>query len=108
MNGEIGGDVNAPGVVMTNGVMFIYQAHAYATCTLSEGDLCGTIRVDVNGFKGPNKVGKDIFAIGIRQSDIIPLGRPGKYYYNSHPCDPSVSSSRGGACAYKVLKGEDY
>ena len=34
----------------------------------------GEIRVDVNGFKGPNTVGKDIFAFSLRGNNLVPAG----------------------------------
>ena len=48
---------------------------------------CGTIIVDVNGFKGPNNFGRDIFSVTLRADGIKPVGsyddnRKG----NCYPC----------------------
>ena len=38
------------------------------------GNNCGRIIVDINGEKGPNKDGDDIFAFTIRRDGIVPAG----------------------------------
>lgn len=54
---------------------------------------CNVVWVDVNGFKPPNKTGKDIFALSIREPGIV---YPGVYTENNV----------GLGCAGKVLRGE--
>ena len=103
MNGDTGGNMNAPGTVLINGAMFVYY-NGGSTCTIG-WDMCYLILVDVNGFKGPNIVSKDIFGIGIRENAINPLGRPGLYYETYHPCD---YIDDGLACAYKIMTNQDY
>jgi len=52
-------------------------------------DSCGSISFDINGFKGPNKIGKDIFAAQITKSgSILPSGIQGDYQYNN----PSIGN----------------
>ena len=64
-----------------------------------------SIRVDVNGFKGPNIWGKDLFYIAGDKDGIKPGGTPGSIYQWSCDGDPNDS---GMGCAVKVLKNEDY
>jgi prepilin-type N-terminal cleavage/methylation domain-containing protein len=57
---------------------------------------CGDIRVDVNGMKGPNKLGKDIFSIWILKSSLKPRGSMDDY---TNDC----TVNGGWGCAAKFL-----
>ncbi len=58
----------------------------------------GSFAVDVNGLKGPNAYGKDIFFFGlIRGEGILPAGS----YDGSSDC---ISGGAGVTCAAKVIK----
>lgn len=70
------------GIILQDGasVLFGYQDN---TCTsqnilggFSDGltNVCGWIAVDVNGAKGPNTVGKDVFGIWVLDNKILPMG----------------------------------
>jgi len=39
--------------------------------------VCGAVQVDVNGSKGPNKIGKDVFGIYILENSTKPYGSQG-------------------------------
>ena len=59
-------------------------------------DVCQNILVDVNGRKGPNIVGKDVFGFVLKQDGLHPMG-----------CDydgECINSSDGWGCACKVLR----
>ena len=69
---------------------------------------CAYIIIDVNGFKGPNTVGKDIFFMSIvRERGLVP---------HSYTCPVSgdlttsscVSTGEGRGCIKQVLANEDY
>lgn len=62
-------------------------------CTHSSGSLyrCGGVTVDVNGFKSPNVVGKDIFSIHLLENAARPYGTQGDAATN----DPAVSCIQG-------------
>jgi len=65
-----------------------------------------TISIDVNGFKKPNKLGKDTFNVFITSKRLVPSAPNGFY-----GCDPTSSSGRlylGEACASLVLTNTDY
>lgn len=48
--------------------------------------------VDVNGIKGPNIVGRDMFIVLFRGNKVIPGGAQG---YELKGCDPHVTSNNG-------------
>ena len=59
-------------VMLNNGTLLGFYLGS-STCTNTEtpnNDQCGNIIVDVNGFKGPNKVGKDIFDVSCKAQRI--------------------------------------
>jgi prepilin-type N-terminal cleavage/methylation domain-containing protein len=66
-----------PGLRLSDGTLLTFQLWD-GTCEDSTSftgfKLCGFITVDINGFKGPNTVGKDIFAIWISSNRISPVG----------------------------------
>lgn len=73
---------------------------------------CGHILIDVNGFKGPNTGGRDVFQFKIAKNGLFPAGSEGESAYNdANPSDPwnlkckidSADYENGKACAGKVL-----
>jgi prepilin-type N-terminal cleavage/methylation domain-containing protein len=89
-----------PGIKLTNGTLLLF-ALTYPNCDGQYSGLispvsCALIRVDINGFKGPNTFGKDIFDFHILQTTVSPRGGS---YDNYHNC-----SASGDRCAYSVLK----
>lgn len=58
---------------------------------------CSTIDVDVNGFTGPNKLGKDLYKIHITESGLEPFGS-----------NDTNSCSNGLGCAAEVIKGGNF
>jgi prepilin-type N-terminal cleavage/methylation domain-containing protein len=68
---------------------------------------CGWMDIDINGKKGPNILGRDIFAVWITKTGIYPFGLPKTSYSNWETyCNKNNSSSDSGrACAAKVLSG---
>jgi prepilin-type N-terminal cleavage/methylation domain-containing protein len=68
---------------------------------------CGWLHIDVNGFKGPNILGKDIFGFWVTLTGIYPFGIPNNYMGANNYCDKTsdiVDSGRG--CAGKILSGQ--
>ena len=79
INGYFGS--GSAGLILNNGVLMLisYSTPACDSSTnlafyenLSNG--CGHITVDVNGFKGPNTVGKDIFSLYVLENRTLPVG----------------------------------
>jgi hypothetical protein len=65
--------------------------------------------VDVNGFKGPNTIGKDVFGVHLLKSGIIiPFGTQGDNAYNyisSNSCDiKQYPNTSGWKCSADYLK----
>lgn len=67
------------------------------------GNSNGCISVDVNGVKGPNTHGKDLFRIWIYPNTLRPAGWSGDL--SSTTCDPSITGS-GDGCSAKYLYDE--
>lgn len=76
----------------------------------------GFISVDINGFKEPNQIGRDIFYfLMVEKYGIYPAGTPGSHYSNrvfpsqgsTTTCNPSAVSAppewNGFNCATRVL-----
>jgi type II secretory pathway pseudopilin PulG len=67
---------------------------------------CGEIWVDVNGFKKPNVVGKDIFGVGLIKNTVKPFGTAGDgYIVAGRTCIPGDTSddNRGEPCSALYL-----
>lgn len=91
---------SSSGVILPDGQLVLFAwVNAGTACTFSiEGytNDCGFMTVDVNGFKGPNTVGRDIFAVEILEDRIVPAGTGTL----SGTCS---NSSTGQECAAKYL-----
>lgn len=68
---------------------------------------CGAAMIDVNGFKKPNKYGRDMFEIFIDVNGrIIPQGSQGTDMetFLTSACDPSGSGTYNGAtCGARIM-----
>lgn len=59
----------------------------------------GQINVDINGFKNPNVIGKDLFQFYICENGIIPTGSQMQSAYSgSFPASCNTTSCRDGWC----------
>lgn len=97
------------GIVLKDGSLLLISSAGSSTCATGawaayensgtsswkSGDPldCEVVWVDVNGFKGPNRVGRDIFALSIRSPGIV---YPGVYR----------EKTIGLGCAGEVLQGK--
>lgn len=92
-----GSDEGSATLVLNNGVYLGFYNYSKDCTSSSESitnsDGCGRIRVDLNGMKPPNTVGRDIFDFHILNNKVVPRGT----VYSPDPC-PSFG------CAAKVLK----
>ncbi|MFH0703015.1 MAG: hypothetical protein V2B14_05700 [bacterium] len=93
---------NTSGIILNNGMLLRFQVDSGA-CTSLVGTIqkCGYISIDVNGWKGPNILGKDVHQIWILENSIKPLGTKGDTQENT-----CTISSSGNGCAAKVLMGQ--
>ena len=69
------------------------------------GGRCAAITVDVNGFKGPNMYGVDIFRAEITQIGASPSGQ---FFYSGN-CSKNDHTGRSGyGCAVNILNNTNY
>jgi len=97
------GDGDA-GAILNDGtfVIFAYQDNTCASLNAAGGgyegltNVCGWLSVDVNGTKGPNVIGRDIFGMWLLENKVIPYGTSGF----SNTCN---TSSTGLGCSAQYL-----
>jgi len=89
------------GVILANGnfVLFVYNSNCNWTPTIS--NVCGSIITDINGFRGPNTFGKDIYKTYILQNSIPPFGVQGDG--NESDCNTNPPSGSGLGCSARYL-----
>jgi len=76
------------GEVLADGTLVRYLCYE---CDQATG-YCGYILFDVNGFKKPNVIGKDIFGVSAFLNKIVPFGSPvvdGGIRAEGTVCDPA-------------------
>ena len=86
--------------IMADGAEFyVSQGSLSSDCTHSANGSsheCFRIVIDVNGQKKPNTVGRDVFAFGLKEEGLVPVG-----------CETNVlcnTNESGWACACRVLR----
>ena len=87
--------------ILSNGMTIYFAA---SSCTLTT--YCGYIVVDVNGFKGPNILGRDIFEFQVAPNGVFAIGSMNSTNGTNWTtyCNPSSpNSSSGIGCAGRVL-----
>ena len=96
-------------LVLSNGSLVFFE-HKNTTCTgtnTPNDDNCGLMRIDINGFKKPNMIGKDIFSINLlKNGSILPQGVQGDFWYNKpqYGCDLTADpAAQGYNCSVEVL-----
>lgn len=86
---------------LPNGTLMLfagYNSSCTGYTTAHPAGVCQIIRIDVNGLKGPNKAGKDIFSVWVEKNKVTPYGIQGDHS-NVSSCD----STGGLGCAAKYL-----
>ncbi|MFH0702762.1 MAG: type II secretion system protein [bacterium] len=94
------------GIILNNGTLLSFRLNSSSCSTNTPGwnplpSVCGYLITDVNGFKGPNTFGRDIYFIWVQEKGLMPFGANDGFVNR-------CTSSDGSGCAAKVLKGEDY
>lgn len=105
-----GASATREAVTLIDGAYF-YMELTDKNCATPNGTLskvCGWIIVDINGLKGPNTYGKDIYYLHVLDNGIKPSGAevPPSYWYDStraSSCDPNRT---GRYCAAAYLLNE--
>lgn len=91
---------SATGVVLNNGMHVLIWLSSY-TCqdgTWGGGayKVCGDMHVDLNGFNGPNKLGKDVFRFHLTKNKLTPFGIPDDHTSNWSQCDLNANPTSDG------------
>lgn len=89
---------NAAGFMLKDGTL-VDMALADRDCNYPRGTYtteCGWVSIDVNGFKKPNKWGKDVYTFIIAKDRVRPNGMPGDGW-------DTCSSTWGYGCATAYL-----
>lgn len=98
---------SSAGAILNDGtlVLFIYTGEGMELPNLGISGLrYARILVDVNGFKKPNVVGKDIFGVNVLEKRIVPLNT---FFTNSSDRTykgECASNESGWACSQKMLE----
>jgi prepilin-type N-terminal cleavage/methylation domain-containing protein len=102
---DVENDTTHGGAVLKDGTLMAWYLHDWGTASCTDGSYgCGHLFIDVNGFKGPNIMGRDIFTIQVNANKAVPDGAPDSHNYTWH-CE---GNWEGFGCAAKVLQNEDY
>ena len=95
-----------PSITTSDGI--VYQFSHFRNCggyllttgNLSACEMGGDVSIDINGYdKGPNQLGKDVFAFVTAQNGVYPAGLPGSY--TAGDCK---LSGRGFSCTEYILR----
>ena len=73
--------------------------HVSVTSSNPLYNTCGSIYIDINGYKSPNQLGRDLFFFRITRTGVIPYGA-----YDGTAC---VITGSGTGCASKILLDGD-
>jgi len=104
-----------PSIQLTNG-MIIYVVNFSPDCSYNDAtyitNQCSDIKIDVNGKKGPNVQGRDLFSINVFDDTVLPAGCSGvkncnDYWTVAMTCNPgsTASDNSGSGCSAKYLQG---
>jgi len=102
---------NVAALKLINGAI-IFFGNADLACDYypnnSNIKVCGWFKIDINGYKGPNTVGKDFYYGWITPNGILPVGAYDQdnslaTLYNSASCDKSNPTAQGWGCSAKFL-----
>lgn len=63
--------------ILNNGTFFTITSASNGGNATTCDPYCAKITLDINGFKGPNRWGKDIFGLFVFENRIKPFGYPG-------------------------------
>ncbi|MFH0702462.1 MAG: hypothetical protein V2B14_02850 [bacterium] len=112
LSGATGGNFSPSArAILGNGTLIRFHILSVGcTNTVSpNNDNCGYLEFDINGYRGTNKVGKDIFGVEVlKKGNIIPFGTKDDSFYNhptSYSCDVTAyPNTQGWSCSADYLK----
>jgi len=89
---------NGTGFILNNGNLMFLNSRSL-NCEGLPDNFCLHFSIDINGFKGPNTIGKDILGFYIFKNSIKPKGYQGDTYYQN-TCD---KDHQGWSCSVQYL-----
>lgn len=102
------GTLDSPGLALNNGMLLVfigwYGSNQSPNCSYAGDDDCGEIYMDVNGFKGPNTIGKDIFIVHVTSNGLKPWGYLGNRVGFNNSMKYCDTSNVGYACSSLYLR----
>lgn len=102
------------GTVLENGMLLLsFENQVHSTCkplsycarndfTCQKNNVCGSLLIDINGIKSPNKMGVDIFYYAIFTDSLAP------WYKDDCTKNPTFDAGGGWGCGQKLMLGENY
>lgn len=105
-------------ILLKNGMLLgIEENYYYPDCdgdwawdeNTSENIFCGEMMIDVNGFKGPNVLGRDIFTYILTKHRFYPAGMdnqdiPFSGGYCNPDTNPGTAWENGKACTFRLIQ----
>lgn len=96
-------------IILADGTFIILLNSGWNNCTGYSG-ACAEIEVDINGAKGPNIVGKDIYGLYLMRDHVAPMGLSWDNSWN-WPCieppaagwDNPANNNYGWGCSQKYI-----
>lgn len=91
------------GIVLSNGAMINLGSVSRSNCDYNWGSnqtirFCNAMAIDLNGFKGPNVIGRDIFKFYILENRVFPYGGLGDQGENKPSCSCPDNGQFGAYC----------
>jgi len=105
--------INNGAFILNNGAVFFYNIPYYYNDYISGERKVYTyaqMYIDVNGFKGPNIMGKDVYGMHMNADGLLPFGTTGTEMFENGLCTigNNDATNLGLSCAVKVLQNIDY
>jgi prepilin-type N-terminal cleavage/methylation domain-containing protein len=87
---------------LKNGMFLGISANNSISCPANSSNYCAYFYIDVNGFKGPNQVGRDLFQVWLKDEGLRPIRN------STNPSTSCGAGAVGWGCSKWVLEGRDY
>ena len=87
-------------MILSDGVSVMLDDNVFTDCSQNwygSENNCVHFFVDINGAKGPNTRGRDLFYFGLTPNGLVPWGCSGGW------CNGEMDNGSGHGCACKVL-----
>jgi len=100
-----------PAYILNDGSLVSWFNYSGGVCSSQAAvgtSICNVIVVDINGFKGPNKAGYDIFAATVFNNRLVPNGPLTDYNDCNRASTSSSNTSAGYGCSSKAITSETY